>query len=62
MLAAVDMTSIVVRTRVMSSLSLVNVPLLRFPPGPADDASLSSSSAISRTFQGYSVVMAISAA
>ena len=46
----------------MSSLSLVNVPLLRFPPGPADDASLSSSSAISRTFQGYSVVMAISAA
>mmetsp|Transcript_14026 Transcript_14026/g.32354 ORF Transcript_14026/g.32354 Transcript_14026/m.32354 type:complete len:285 (-) Transcript_14026:342-1196(-) len=49
----VDATKMVVRTRVMSSFKILKVPL--FP-------NFSSSSANSFTFQGYSVVMAISAA
>lgn len=60
---AVDVTKIVVRTRVMSSLSAVKVPRRFFPPCcPSDPRCFSSSSANSRTFQGYNVVMAISAA
>mmetsp|Transcript_12880 Transcript_12880/g.18926 ORF Transcript_12880/g.18926 Transcript_12880/m.18926 type:complete len:230 (-) Transcript_12880:256-945(-) len=50
----VDVTRIVVNTRVISSLRILKVPR----PFP----SFSSSSANSRTFHGYSVVMAISTA
>ena len=63
---AVDVTRIAVKIRVISSLRAVNVPLLRFPdpPSPPPEAPrcFSSSSANSRTFHGYNVVMAISAA
>ena len=62
---AVDVTSIAVRIRVMSSLRAVNVPL-REDPSPLlllePLRCFSSSSANSRTFHGYNVVMAISAA
>ena len=50
---AVEATRMVVNTRVMSSFKIPKVP--RLP-------SFSSSSANSRTFHGYNVVMAISAA
>ena len=70
---AVDVTSIVVRTRVMSSFKVWNVPFFLPPPFrrpfrpsmddcPSFPWSFSSSSANSRTFHGYRVVMAISAA
>ena len=55
-----DVTKIVVNTLVISSFNAVNVPLLPF--FPAALALFSSSSANSRTFHGYNVVIAISAA
>ena len=57
MLAAVLETRIVVKTLVISSFKIANVPFL-FDPA----LSFCSSSANSLTFQGYSVVIAISAA